>query len=779
MAKKNLQSIPVGQNLLTVTGNQRGAAADLNPKTIYRDAVGFINQVGQWRLMEQTNSSVAIGNRSLLGVLQGASWKIEAHPDANERVVEATREALFERMDRRFESVIKTFLRAPGFGFAPHEITTHIADGVTWFKDFAYRPPNTIEIDTVRLGADGWYECSQKYFDSNNMLKTVHYGQPGDEGKGWLLWVAFGDNGTPFGEAFYRPIWPIHRRREIAMQLEPLALQKAALGVPVVFLREGFDPNIPGGPVSKEDYEQTLEEIGDVTSHEQGVVGIPSWVDRIEEFYGQSDALETLAAVIDKSDIQIMTYFAAQYAARGTITAHGTNSANESDQAAQGGHRAYFMDWISEQFQQAIDWFVDYNFGPQRYYPTLKGFHDQEFSPAMLLQNMIAASTANLLNVDQPVRDQVRTLLALEIEEMEPEQDQDNGSDDGGTAGDDQGDNEPGGDGNADPDSSRDRNVGADFSACAESSDCNCGGGCHYFNAPIMQAEVDPAAEPQAGIKVQPKRGGQDQKTGPNGRPLSKLEKLCNFRKMQFTFDNGEQALTGLLMDARRDFGQYVVNNVGDDWTTPAELAEQAQKVKIPKGMIARVARQVKAELDNVARQATDAVDSEHAKQKDSVEFQSDEFGDDDPLRRVEANRAANEAAADAINQIVTASVSIIAPDLTKDQIFDLWQRSIDEFSAAQATATATQATGNTFARARQARVDQITESGDPPARIWYSAVMDKSTCTECELADGRHGEDGGDPIEPGSAEHVYYMPPFQRCLGGVRCRCILVYDWS
>ncbi len=50
-----------------------------------------------------------------------------------------------------------------------------------------------------------------------------------------------------------------------------------------------------------------------------------------------------------------------------------------------------------------------------------------------------------------------------------------------------------------------------------------------------------------------------------------------------------------------------------------------------------------------------------------------------------------------------------------------------------------------------------------------YSSVLDKGTCGPCSAADGAE-------FVYGSAEMEEHRPPYQRCEGGGRCRCVLVF---
>lgn len=810
---------PYGQQLLTTNARLVGNQFDKNTSYRREKAVGDISNPGKFKEMEQTNAMVALGSMSLFGVLMGANWFVDAHPDADPDITAEVHRAFFEYLDRPWPVVARGMFKGVTYGFAPQEITTQLIDGILYPKNIELRPPNTIDINTIRRGEHGWFECTQKYYDLDGTLREAYFGDPQDPSKGWLLWVTFGDNANPLGQGFYRPIVAIHDRKVRALQIEYVAIEKVGLGVPVVYLREGVDPYVAGSPVSKEDYEETLDEIAAATSHEQGVLGVPSWVDRIDELYGESDSLERIIKVIDHTDVQILTYFGAQYAARGLMTAHGTNSANETDAITQGGYRQYYLDWITEQIQPIVDWFVIHNFGEQRYYPQIKGRHDRDLTPQDLINAMATARQSQLLKIDNSIRATVRNALHLDPEPEDIDKDEVKGGALLDTVGGIQGiiqikdavkkglideqsantivksfyrlDDKAAQDiiGKTDvippptvrPDvnsiAQQAEQDDSDVTGVSAATDASLSACSH--NAISFQAGVD---DEKSGVKQAPRAGGKhQQRTGPGGRGLTRLEKCVNWKRIEFCFDSSEQSLLGLLMDSRQEIGRYFASALkGKNWQTQEELADLLLDIKVPSALKNRIQKSIEIELERIAQIAVQSIDAERARQSDAIAFQADFGGDDNKKRKSEAKRATNESIEDTRSQLASATLQIIGKNITRSEIFDLFNRSIEEITGQTAQQSATMASTKTFNEARQAHVESLVESGvDEPVAVWYSAILDNATCSECEAADNKHGEGTGSPIEYGSAEHAFFLPPYQNCLGGVRCRCILIYEWE
>jgi hypothetical protein len=778
MANEN----PVGQALITNTGRVQTSATDANTTLNYRKVMGDLSTPGQWRIMEQTCPTISVGKRARIDILQGVKWDVASHEDTPEEVVEYVREMLLERMVKRFEQVARNCFEAPGYGAAPQEITTYVADGKLWVRDLDPRPIQTFEKHTVRENEDGFIEGTQRFYDgksNGSTLKSVEYGTPGEDGKGWLFWVTWGYNGSIFGEGFYRSLYTIYLEWADAIRYRRIATQKASLGVPCAFAREGTQQ-------TKDERDAAAETLGDVTTHELGAFIAPDWMEKIEWTFTNGEAIDALTEVLRDCEMRMLIMFGAQYAGRGTLTGTGTNAAGEVDSRELKGHRQAQIDWLSSQIQPLINIMVDENFGEQKHYPSLVGSVPYEINPSQFVDSLVKAAAGNTLIIDKNIRDEVRRALKLEpegdeVEEILAEKQEQADALRAAVAnkvGDDKQDPESDDEDPATLNKERqsEETVKEDETEDMTARACSCS---HHFQGELDNPVADITATTQ-GLRKPPRPGGQKaRRTGPNGRDLSRLERMVPFNRIELTLDSSKQTMLGVLMDAREAIAKDMLSQVqGAEWTTGPEAAKALQKVKPSKPLLRRLRKMIAAELKHVSNVASETVDTEREEQTGdfnfsaTIAFQGGEFED------VTIEEALEEAQADTRAQLVRAAIGIVAP--SKAQVFDLLRQASAEMSQTAASNTATLATTETFARARLARANEIVEqTGERPVNVWYSAVLDQNTCDPCARADQEHGEDSGDPLNFETGEIAFFMPPFQECMGGVRCRCQLVFEWS
>lgn len=797
-----------GSDMLAQSGMIYGPATDANYKTRDTNAIGTLGKLGLWRLMEQTSAAVQIGRRSLVGILHGARFSVDAHPDADERVVEYARSAFLERMKTSINAVAAKMFNAVFYGIAPHEITLFQDGGLYYVADLAYRPPQTILLHTIQRGDDGWYQCEQNFYKPDGTLGRALYGSPGVAGRGWLLWPLFGDSGLPTGEGFYRPISAIYEDRVQGSRYRRIAVQKCALGTPVVQPRHDLKGST--GPTD-EDIQTACEAVASIIVHEQGVIGMPSWAEKLDYVFGDPKSIGALTDLLRACDVDILMLFSAQYAARGTLTSYGTNAAGESDQAEQGGHRASMLQWLCDQFQPLIDWLVDTNFGAQKHYPSIKADFDKEISPADMIETMAKAVQNNLLLVDKGIRSSVRAKLDQEDEGDALADDTPEGSALLGMAGGVSAYIEI-------MNALRNKAIGRESAVAAikafykldDTMANDLIGKDEGTMAPVLDVLPSPAL-PYPGMgkdegaavgpgalemcacgnayamaadapqtRQRPRPGGQERRTGPNGRPLAALERLVNWGRIEMSFEQSESALRLALMDARREVVRYLADEVADgEWSDPVELAKIIQGTEIPRAMRSAIEERILGELKKISDTARETVEDEHRQQTGAAAAFSFSAGMD-AYSNITASIEADEAIQDGRGQlveIVKATFTQVAPP--RSAMLDLLKRAANDLNEAEANAHATAISGEVFATARDAHVQEIVnKTKSEPTHVYYSAILDANTCSPCEFADAQYGE-GTDGLKWGSAEMSEYMPPYQRCLGGARCRCVLIYAWE
>lgn len=78
------------------------------------------------------------------------------------------------------------------------------------------------------------------------------------------------------------------------------------------------------------------------------------------------------------------------------------------------------------------------------------------------------------------------------------------------------------------------------------------------------------------------------------------------------------------------------------------------------------------------------------------------------------------------------------------------------------------------FNTARENHVNEVMKKipNSEVSMVEYSAIMDKQTCDPCELADRDYKH-----VKYGSELHKTILPPYRKCVGSLRCRCILLYQ--
>jgi hypothetical protein len=214
-------------------------------------------------------------------------------------------------------------------------------------------------------------------------------------------------------------------------------------------------------------------------------------------------------------------------------------------------------------------------------------------------------------------------------------------------------------------------------------------------------------------------------------------------------------------------------------WVNQAELARFVADQKIPDSLRKMIVDAVAMKLMDISRAAAKEAQEEYKAQtgKESPDTDGIPWEEAQEYAEIKAMMIADTIARDTVDQMVTISLAITAP--TQDEVFALMDNARRELSMGVLDKIPPLVTSEVYARARAEEVAAIVElSGDDVEAIYYSAVLDDNTCEFCEQADTDHGT-SGTPIVPGSKEEIEFMPPYQKCLGGVRCRCMFVYKYK
>jgi hypothetical protein len=379
----------VGSSYLARKGGH-DSLYDRNTNLTYSKAQGRLGTIGEWEQMLKTNPIARIAYTSMIATLQSATFHIGIPEQANEKdvnpeVKQFVNDLLFVKPDKRFSQYVGRLLRAIAYGFYPQEITTKLEDGKLYIADLDPRPPRTFEPTTIKREADGWVRAQQQFYDEKDELKTVNYGAPGEGGKGWLWWPVYGDG--LFGDPILRPVFNEHKEKEDIRRIRRLAVQKFLCPTPVVTSRE--DAGQDDEKAHKDEVEDTEKAIGSVVYDEEGVLTLPPWVESLTQFIPPGDAIAASIEAENHCDIQILLAFFAQWVARGLLAAYGSAGASGVDTQEQRNIRKHFVEWIKDQVQILIDYFVDWNYGPQLVYPELAVIYREELT----LRDEVAAAS--------------------------------------------------------------------------------------------------------------------------------------------------------------------------------------------------------------------------------------------------------------------------------------------------------------------------------------------------------------------------------------------------
>jgi len=726
-----INDVPVGSELLAAYGSGYSSLYEPNTSLQGDLSSGDITTVGEYDKMLKQDAMVAAGWRAMISVLQGVMFDIGADERCNPRVKEYAYNTLFETPDKTFSQYAEQLWRAVKYGYVGHEILVKYIKGQLHLKDLCYRPPRTFSKWNTKSVGDGWVESVQWYYDAGSNLKEVPYGPPGGD-KAWLLWSIFGDSSNLYGESILRPIWYIHKRKVDALKIMGIAIQRNTLGMPMIRVKDKYSP-------TKKDVEATRDEIALLMAHSQGCITLPDWADKIDWVFSGDNSIESALKAMEHFNIEILEAFSAQWLGLG-LMGQGSRAVAETGSKESRNVRAYYLDWLSRSIQQLLNYLVVFNFGPQDYYPYLKCIQSEELTVVQLVESMVSLKNAGMLGHTPETEIYIRELMKLpEMEQVEAEQRQTQEK------------------GKIDEKKEDEKKDDPEF--CSHS----------FENIP-------------AGIRKPPKPGGQDRRTGPNGRPLSRIEKMVGWDRIELSLDTSQQSLALLYMEIKRDVANYLVDKAVDaEWATAGQLASVIEKTKIPQGFINRAIKRVKKELTALADIAGDTAEREYERQTSTTtSFAAISFADIpgmsdfiDPTARKDVSKLVTDAHV----QVVEMALEIMAP--TRDGMKIILMDAAQELEQQGAIYLSSVVATKVFSRAREDRVKELTEEvNQTPTYGFYSAVLDANTCGACAATDAAYG-DSGERIQWGGALHASLMPPNQGCLGGSRCRCILVWVWE
>jgi hypothetical protein len=243
-------------------------------------------------------------------------------------------------------------------------------------------------------------------------------------------------------------------------------------------------------------------------------------------------------------------------------------------------------------------------------------------------------------------------------------------------------------------------------------------------------------------------------------RELTDAEKLVAFSEIKDKLDSSERQ----IVEACKEVIARQINN----------LADEAEKI-ISKNQLGKV-------NDIEVRYKSQMSEKIYAVLKDLLEYGEQQIDKEMAAQRVKLAEPL-EVDADVVdaylNARATAGTNTLTNKLKQSTVFEilrqvkegvidkeLLKKGLLDLSDRELIAIAQYSTSEAFNYGRSLAIKLYIDEID---RAQYSAILDESTCQECEKLDGREW-----PID--SPEVAKYAGGNPNCLGGGRCRCLLVY---
>jgi hypothetical protein len=238
-------------------------------------------------------------------------------------------------------------------------------------------------------------------------------------------------------------------------------------------------------------------------------------------------------------------------------------------------------------------------------------------------------------------------------------------------------------------------------------------------------------------------------------REPTEIERLC-IKSIAQAQDDGKAELSKLLISAREEMIKGAVDGLEklsapDYHTLVVEIPKSVKRAVAKRcaGIYARGRTDVRRELAEQQKAESAFI---YLKRTDEEMDELDELAD------LTLSRVANDVQARATSQALQLAAAGIVANEFRKRLSD----SLDSLSFAPQEQAAGMAANRALAMGRS---DEMEARKDEIERYLYSAILDKSVCDVCEVADG---EEASSPDELPPA-------PNDSCLGGDQCRCFIV----
>ena len=514
------------------------------------------------------------------------------------------------------------------------------------------------------------------------------------------------------GNSSLRSSWNLVHKKQHALKVWAIANQREGAGIPYADRRKDTLDSIP----DKAERDQVQVILREMQSHQRNyLIGSKHY----EFKYLYNENKTDFTSFITQLDMQIALSFLAQFFLLGN-TSSGNRSLSETQQTVFDDFNTSIANYIASiingvrgQVGTGITrLLIDYTWGLQEEYPKLVFSNVKKFDAKNFIENLSKANDSNLITIDKNMIQYVHEVLDL-------------------------------------PKSS---------------------------NEPIRKSDNDNKSNEE--IK---------NKFSIHDNALSNMEKCFELVLTEKKFDSFENC----FRDIQIDYRNKILSNFSVQATKIFDKEKDQKNIiskirKIPlsdndRHWFKETAKEIV--LDFVSY-AEDELEHEIKKQIGLYHKDSDNIS----LRKkngraagintinteiliddiIEQTLEQVEARANAVG--VNASIEMIRTGI---DVQDVIKRGVESFKGQEEKAWAGLSSSRIFNTARENHIKEIIKQlpKQDVKYVEYSAIMDKQTCEPCANAEKENFR-----VIYGSEEHKKILPPYTKCKGSLRCRCILLY---
>ncbi len=323
-----------------------------------------------------------------------AHWVVESpdnEPQA-EAITEFVKEALFQRMDRSWQDIVREFLTYLPFGFSVFEKVYMVEDGKVWLKKLGMRTQKSI----VK------FETEDKNFGITQQLNDSRTSKQASIPAEKLLIFTNEREGDNYrGVSVLRSAYKPYYYKDLFEKIDAISYERSGVGLPVF--------KMPQNPKPKD--VTNAENIGEaLRANEKAFVLLPDgWEFDIKKSDTQSDAVDR----IKLKNREILSNVLAQFLDLGSGSTGSRSLSEDHSEAffkATQAHADYISNIINDYL---IEQLVDYNFNNVKNYPTIKATGIKKTDLSSLSTALKSLADGGLLTVDTELEEFIRATFGL------------------------------------------------------------------------------------------------------------------------------------------------------------------------------------------------------------------------------------------------------------------------------------------------------------------------------------------------------------------------------